>query len=123
AFALVLVGAYQLGGPVREGFETLAQLKLELGYVFAALSTALFGGVIPFLVLWSVGAIPKDRILAHLTFYASFWLWKGVEVDAFYRAQAVLFGEQPNLTTIATKTAVDQFVYNPLWAAPTQTLF
>src|SRR5690606_2824532 len=59
----------------------------------------------------------------YLTFYVSFWLWKGVEVDAFYRAQALVFGEQADALTIATKTAVDQFVYNPLWAAPTQTVF
>ncbi len=122
-FALMLVFSYQAYSPARESFEAIARLKVEWGYTFSALSTALFGGVVPFVVLWVRGDIPVARAAKYLTFYVSFWLWKGVEVDAFYRAQALVFGEQADALTIATKTAVDQFVYNPLWAAPTQTVF
>jgi hypothetical protein len=41
-------------------------------------------------------------------FYAVFWGVKGTEVDAFYRLQALMFGNGTDAGTIALKVLVDQ---------------
>jgi len=118
----VLVGYFRVES-VHRALTTVGVLKVRYGYLYGALSTALFGGFIPFLVLYLGGKIPRDRRGKDLTFYLVFWLWKGVEVDALYRGQSFLFGVEPNLTNIAAKTAVDQLGYTLFWSAPTQTWF
>jgi hypothetical protein len=40
---------------------------------------------------------------------------KGIEVDAFYRLQAIMFGSDSSPGTIIPKVLVDQFVYNPFY--------
>lgn len=123
AFALLIVVAYFELPHVGVLLDRVGALKQQHGYAFSAISTALFGGLIPYCVLWLSGAIPRSHAGRELLFYVAFWLWKGVEVDALYRGQAMLLGDGAAWTTVATKTALDQFVYNPLWAAPSQTLF
>lgn len=122
AFALAMVLGYYTAPPLRAAFDTVGAWKEQGGYLFSALSTALFGGLIPFSVLWFSGLVEARRVGTTLLFYVGFWLWKGVEVDAFYRSQAVLFGDGISLDVLIPKVLFDQFVYNPLWAAPTQTL-
>ncbi|MCU0778955.1 MAG: hypothetical protein MUF86_15000 [Akkermansiaceae bacterium] len=55
---------------------------------------------------------------ANLRFTVPFWCAMGVIVDAFYRAQAVWFGADAAFPVVAKKVLVDQFIYNPLFAAP-----
>jgi hypothetical protein len=121
--ALLVVVAYAFV-PAAHGILTeIGDIKLRYGYAYSALSTAFFGGVVPFAVLAFTGKVSPSQLLPNLLFYVGFWLWKGVEVDAFYRLQGVVFGNVANVTTIAAKAAVDQFVYNAFWAAPTQLVF
>lgn len=122
-FALSIVVAYSANPDVQTVLDRVGALKQSGGYAFSMLSTALFGGLIPFLILWLSGSVPPGQVVKQLAFYTLFWGWKGLEVDAFYRAQAVLFGELNSPSVVLTKVFVDQFAYNPLWAAPTQTLF
>lgn len=121
-FALALLVGYLQSPAVRAALDQLGALKQAQGYLYSAVATALFGGVIPFVTLWAYGRIPRERAVAEGLFYVGFWIWKGVEVDALYRGQALLLGEHGTLGVIAAKTALDQFVYNPLWAVPTQAL-
>jgi hypothetical protein len=122
AFALAILCGYFWSTPVREALDVVGALKVRYGYYYSALATCVFGGLVPYAVLSLAGRIPPSRRVAELAFYALLWLWKGVEVDALYRAQAVWFGEGSGAATIAIKTLVDQFVYVPLWAAPSQVL-
>ena len=55
---------------------------------------------------------------ANLLFTIPFWCGMGVVVDAFYRMQAVWFGTEVAFPVIVKKVLVDQFLYNPLFAAP-----
>ena len=55
---------------------------------------------------------------AYGMFFPLYWAARGTEVDAFYRLQGLLFGNEPDLATIATKVFMDQFVYCIFWAAP-----
>lgn len=121
--ALLIVLGYAFVPPFHGVLDGIGVLKARYGYAYSAISTAVFGGVIPFLVLVATKQVPKGRALGELAFYLCFWLWKGAEVDALYRLQGLVFGNAATLGTIAAKTCVDQFVYNPLWAAPTQVAF
>jgi len=113
-------------------------VKEHHGYLFSLVSTAIFGGLIPWIVMslqqlrrdlqtWrdkeeSEVAREKRLYLLRGVFYILWFGYCGVQVDALYRFQAVLFGEGRDVATIVKKVVVDQFVYNPLWAAPTTAL-
>jgi hypothetical protein len=107
----------------RAWFDNVGETKHRFGYLFSALSTMIFGGIVPFLVLLGTGRVEKGLALRSLVFYVVFWTWKGIEVDGFYRLQALVFGNGTSLAVITKKIVVDQFVYNPLWAGPTQVWF
>jgi hypothetical protein len=122
AFALSIVCGYFWSAPVKDALDVVGELKVRYGYAYSALATCVFGGLVPYGVLLLTGRVPPQRRLAELMFYVLLWSWKGVEVDAFYRAQATWFGEGSGAATIALKAFVDQFVYVPIWAAPSQVL-
>jgi hypothetical protein len=103
-------------------FQNVGILKSRYGLAFSATTTALFGGALPFFFLVVIGRIRRSRLAAELAFYALFWAYKGIEVDLFYRLQSYLFGDHAAPGTIVRKVLVDQFVYNPIWAAPTSAL-
>lgn len=121
--ALAVVLAYFFVPSFGALLDQLGALKSRWGYGYSAIATAVFGGLLPFLVLRATGQIQGRSQLSTLVFLVAFWTWKGVEVDAFYRLQALLFGEGADAATILKKTIVDQLGYNSLWAAPTQTIF
>jgi len=122
AFALLIVLGYFWSPSVQQALDVVGALKVRYGYGYSAVATCIFGGLIPYVVLLLAGRIPRDRRFAELAFYLGLWFWKGVEVDALYRAQGFWFGEGSDASTIAIKTFVDQFGYAPLWAAPSQVL-
>ena len=121
-FALLIVVGYFWSSGVHEALDVVGALKVRYGYAYSAVATCIFGGLIPYGVLLLAGRIPAERRYRELAFYLLLWFWKGVEVDALYRAQALWFGEGSSIATIAVKTAVDQLGYVPLWAAPSQVL-
>lgn len=123
AFALAVVLGYSQVPAFTRLLDDIGSLKQAYGYAFSALSTVMFGGVIPYCILLFMGKVAPGQRRAQLLFYVAFWAWKGAEVDAFYRAQALLFGATGSAPEIAAKAAFDQLLYTPLWAAPTQTLF
>ena len=121
-FAALLLFAYYSSPAVEATLTKLGDVKTDAGYLFSAVSTSLFGGVLPFLVTW-LRLFAKDEryrnrryLSRQFSFFALFWAFKGVEVDALYRLQAVMFGTDANFQTIAPKVAVDMFVYNPVYA-------
>lgn len=118
AFAIALVAAYYFHAPTRAALDSLAAVKSRFGFAYSMLSTALFGGAIPYLYM---RLHPRTRAVTprtHGPFYLAFWAYKGFEVDLFYRIQGWLFGNQPTLATIAKKVVVDQFVYCVLISMP-----
>jgi hypothetical protein len=121
-FALAIVAGYFWSPQVQSVLDLVGALKIRYGYGYSAVATCVFGGLIPYVVLTLAGRIPREQRLAELAFYLLLWFWKGVEVDALYRAQGIWFGEAADAGTIAIKTIVDQFGYVPLWAAPSQVL-
>ena len=118
AVAGAVVAGYYLHGPTRAALESLAAFRTEVGLPFALVSTSLFGAVIPFAVLRLSEATRARYTLGQMAALTLFWAYKGLEVSLFYALQARLFGEGRSVSVIVTKTAVDQFVYGPLLAAP-----
>jgi hypothetical protein len=121
--ALTIFSLYTFATPARPWFDAVASVKRQYGYAYSATSTALFGGLVPFAIMIAAGRIERTKRLSWLGFYSVFWLWKGVEIDALYRLQGAIFGNAVTLGVIVSKTFVDQFVYNTIWAAPTQVWF
>ncbi len=120
--ALVVVGAYYFFPSAKPLYDEVGNLKSRYGYLYSALTTAFFGGMVPFVWLVSTGKIPRAQWVSHGLFFVLLWLWKGVEVDFLYRMQAVWFGEAADVATITKKVIADQFIYCPFWSAPTMAL-
>lgn len=119
AFAGGLVAAYFWHAPTRGLLDALAGFRERVGLPFALVSTALFGGLLPALVMRFASATrsrrPDGRQIAAQTLY---WAYKGWEVSFFYGLLARFVGEGRDFTTIATKTFIDQCVYSPFFTVP-----
>ncbi len=121
-FALTLLLSYWYAPPVTAGLERLGDIKLSLGWPFAVISTALFGGVIPWVVQRLRPAFRAQTLWSHLVFYAVFWGYKGFETNLFYDLQAWLFGHEPTLGVVIAKVLVDMVLWVTVWAVPTTVL-
>lgn len=117
----VLIGYHQW--PLfRDGLEVISAWKERFGFLFSAVSTAVFGGLLPLLFRLIPPETRKDPQWHHLPFFILFWALKGIEVDALYRFQAWSFGDTSNPWVVMAKVIADQFIYCPLWAVPTMVL-
>jgi hypothetical protein len=115
---LVVLSYYFL--PWAEGlFTTIAEWKTRFGFLFAAVSTAFFGGVLPFFFQKLRLGVREPVTWSHLPFVTGYWAFRGIEVDAFYRLQALVFGDSSAAGVVIPKVLVDQFIYCPFWAIPT----
>jgi hypothetical protein len=122
AAAVILVLCYYMVPAFAEWLAGVARLKSANGFLFSAVSTAVFGGLIPYQILLLTGQVPRGKELPVFLFYILLWAYKGVEVDAFYTLQGMVFGTDPNPGTVVVKTLADQFGYNVVWATPSLTV-
>jgi hypothetical protein len=119
--ALTLVLCYYYVPYIHGALLRLVEVRQNTGFSFGIVSTALFGGVLPFLYIHyshRVGqGYPRYSWIQGLGLTA-FWAYKGLEVDLWYRLQAHMFGSGHSAGTIALKVILDQFVYCPILAVP-----
>jgi hypothetical protein len=99
------------------GHDTLEQLQLDV-QTTVHMVAPVSDGTIETTGAVTLGAHRGPSYRAELLFMALFWCWKGIEVDAFYRLQALIWGSDQQFGTIVGKVVTDQFLYNPPWAAP-----
>ena len=121
ALAIAVVVAYYVTGTTRQSLLRLASFKERWGYVFAIVSTALWGGVIPTLLL-RLFHRGYRLSLASFLFLVGFWGFKGAEVNLLYDVLARTVGTDTTWRTVIVKCCLDQLVYGPLWAVPTLAL-
>ena len=113
--ALAILLAYFFVPPVTGFFDTLAGLKERFGFGYSIVATAFAAGVLPLLLVHWQRDRKRSVTFGDWVFGISVWGLKGIEIDLFYRVQALAFGEATDLRTIATKTLVDQIAYVPFW--------
>ncbi len=122
-FAGIILLLYFLVPATRPAFEAIGDLRARNGYLFSAVSTALFGGLVSWLVLWNRGRIPPGRVLAQGAFFLGYWAVQGVMVDTLYRLQTQWFGDANDPLTLLKKVFIDQGPYNLLYATPVSLFF
>jgi len=78
------------------------------------------GAIIPelFLILFFQHGRPSRRNVRNLLFTIPVWGFDGSLVDLLYRGEATLLGDVVTLPVVAAKICIDQFGYNPFFAAP-----
>jgi hypothetical protein len=123
SFGIALVLSYYLLPQTRPVFDSVMHAKERFGFLYSALSTLLFGALLPLAILYIMKRVSRISIMKRIAALIVFWVWKGIEVDILYRSQAFLFGAQPDTLTVIKKVCFDQFVYNPFWAAPSMLLW
>jgi hypothetical protein len=119
--AVVLVLGYYNVARVHGALDGLMAFSRAAGPVLGILTTALFGGFLPFLYLhyFQGRGDEKPRYgWVQGMCLTAFWGYKGLEVGYWYRLQAVICGSGHSPGTIAVKVFLDQFVYCPIVAVP-----
>ena len=119
---LTVVLAYYWHEPTRIWLNTLAVWKARLGYGFSVPVAILAGAILTeiFKMLGLQRGKLNRKRLGDFLFAVIFWGFMGVSVDTLYRFQTIWFGSGTTFLVLAKKVFVDQFIYNPLWAAPWQ---
>ncbi|MCC6580258.1 MAG: hypothetical protein IT440_07430 [Phycisphaeraceae bacterium] len=115
---LAAVLGYYMVPSMRQVMEQVATLKIHWGLWYALVAQAVVGGVVPLAIRVIQNRGRLDFSLGYFLFFVAFWGVKGVEVDLLYRGQALLFGDNNHVLTLACKTIADQFVYAPIWGLP-----
>jgi hypothetical protein len=120
ALMLSVLLAYYFHPPMRDWLNGLAEIKARWSYGYSAVNAIVAGALIPELLRIAVfqKGRPRPSNAANLSFSVPFWCAMGVIVDFFYRCQAGWFGAEATFPVVVKKVLVDQFLYNPLFAAP-----
>lgn len=117
---LALLLGYYFSPAVARLLESLAEYKMRHGLVFVLLAAVAAGALVPeiFLIVFFQGGRPVRRNLRNLCFTIPIWALDGALVDLLYRSEAAWFGNVVTLPVVLAKICVDQFGYNPFFAAP-----
>lgn len=119
--AVGLVLGYYRSEPVQTVAQTLSVWKEDGGFVAAFVAGFFAGGLLPEVAKAIAGRLGRlDRAwLGRVAFTGFVYGVIGVEVDLFYRFQAVVFGDGTDFATLAIKTAVDMALFATIIAIPT----
>lgn len=117
---VAIVALYYTVPAFEDGLNVLGDLKDEYGFLYSFVSTAIFGGIVPFVIMIIMDPVSRFNvrwISTRFFFFICFWGSQGIEVDAVYHLQVIMFGEGTDPQTIIVKVLFDQFVYSAFWAA------
>ena len=120
AIMLALLIGYYTDHRVSSALAGLAEFKRAHGLLFVIVASITAGALIPelFLILFFQRGRPTRRNLRNLLFTVPVWGFDGTLVDLLYRSEAAWFGDVVTFPVVAAKICVDQFGYNPFFAAP-----
>jgi hypothetical protein len=120
AFMLALLLAYYTNHTASAALSQIAEFKRTHGLLFVIIASITAGALIPelFLILFFQRGRLGLRNLRNLLFTVPVWGFDGTLVDLLYRSEAAWFGDVVTLPVVAAKICVDQFGYNPFFAAP-----
>lgn len=112
-FALAIAGLYFYLPLVHNLLDGLAEFKQRTGLVYSMLATGCFGALLPFMWQYALGHY-RQRSVVTLFTLLGIWALMGAIIDVFYQHQAIWFGTENTVATLAKKVAVDQFVFSTL---------
>ena len=117
---LALLAGYYFVPAVADLLNDLAAYKLRHGFTFVVLAAVAAGAIVPelFLVFFFQRGRPNRLNLRNLLFTVPIWAIDGVLVDILYRTQAAWLGNVVTFPVVLGKICIDQFGYNPFFAAP-----
>jgi hypothetical protein len=117
---LMAVLAYYFHSPSKAALNALADYKERHGVAFVLGASVLVGAVLPeiFVVVFFQRGKMRRQNARNFLFNAPFWALDGLLVSLMYRGLAALFGDRATLPVVAAKICIDQFGYNPFFAAP-----
>lgn len=120
AIMLALLIAYYTNASVASALKALAEYKRAHGLGFVILASIAAGAILPeiFLIAFFQRGRPQRRNLHNLLFTMPIWGFDGSLVDLLYRSEAAWLGDVVTLPVVVAKICIDQFGYNPLFAAP-----
>jgi hypothetical protein len=120
AMMLAILLAYYFHSPSTSALNALANYKQRHGIPFVLASSILVGAILPeifVIIFFQRGRIKKENA-GNFLFNAPFWALDGILVNEMYTLLALWFGDRATLPVVATKMCIDQFGYNPFFAAP-----
>ncbi len=119
-FMLALLIAYYVSPATAAALNKLAEFKRTHGLGFVLLASITAGALIPevFLILFFQRGRPQFRNLRNLLFTIPVWGFDGSLVDLLYRSEAAWLGDVVSVPVVLAKICIDQFGYNPFFAAP-----
>ena len=117
---LALLAGYYVSPSIAHSLEQFAEFKRRHGFAFVLIASILAGAIIPelFLILFFQRGRIRRQNFRNLLFTIPVWGFDGSLVDLLYRTQAHWFGDVTTVPVVAAKICVDQFGYNPFFAAP-----
>lgn len=120
ALMLALLAGYYFSPAVGGLLNDLAAYKLRHGFTFVVIAAVAAGALVPelFLILFFQHGRPTRLNLRNLLFTVPIWAFDGSLVDILYRSQAAWLGNVVTLPVVLGKICIDQFGYNPFFAAP-----
>src|SRR5881392_3679348 len=117
---LAILLAYYFHPPSAALLNALADFKQRHGLTFVLIASVIVGAVLPELfviVFFQRGRIRLENA-RNFIFNAPFWAFDGFLVNLMYRMLARSIGDRVSLSIVAVKIVIDQFGYNPFFAAP-----
>lgn len=120
ATMLAILLAYYFHSPSALFLNALADYKQRNGIRFVLLSSVFVGAILPelFVIVFFQGGRIKKQNAANFLFNAPFWALDGFLVNEMYTLLAAWLGDRATFPIVAGKMCIDQFGYNPFFAAP-----
>ena len=124
ALMLALLIGYYVSPPVAHALEWLAQQRREGGIFFVLGAGIVAGALVPeiFVIVFFQRGKPRRENLRNLAFTVPSWAIDALLVDGMYRLNSYWFGDVVTVPVLIAKICVDQFGYNPFFAAPVEVL-
>ena len=110
AIAVVLVTAYYTSPAVHAWLEVLARMKAGGGYLFSAGLGMFFCGLLPWLFRMAMPSLRPKNAWSDLAFGLGWWSYMAMQTDAFYRAQALVWGAAATPSTYHVTTPARDMV-------------
>jgi hypothetical protein len=117
---LAILLAYYFHPPSAAILNALADFKERTGLSFVLVASVVVGAALPemFVIIFFQRCRVGWQNARNFMFNAPFWAFDGFLVNLMQRGLAEWLGDRTTFAIVAGKICVDQFGYNPFFAAP-----